>query len=205
MIRIFIGGLAKLFSVLFHPIFIPLIGIAFIFHSNTYLNYTIHPELKNAIYLLIILNTILMPVVISSFLLWKRMITSIKMENQKERTLPYIGTIIFYLLTLYLLKDVYVPALVFLFMIGAAASVLTALIINFFWKLSAHMIGMGGLCGTLICISHKLQTDMLLFILLTIIVSGFVGASRILLKAHNPKQVYAGFLIGLFWQLLIVL
>jgi membrane-associated phospholipid phosphatase len=205
MIRNFIGGLAKFFSITFHPIFIPLIGIAFIFNSKTYLNYTIHNELKNAIYLLIILNTILMPIVISSFLLWKGIINSIKMDNPKERIIPYIGTVVFYLLTIYLLKDVYVPAIVFLFMIGAAASVLTALIVNFFWKISAHMIGMGGLCGTLICISIKLQTDMLAFLLIAIIFSGLVGASRILLKAHNPSQIYIGFFVGVFWQAAIVL
>lgn len=205
MIRTFVGWLAKLFSLTFHPTFIPLIGITFIFNANTYLNYTIHNELKNAIYLLVILNTILMPIVISSFLLWKGIIKSIKMDNPKERIIPYIGTIIFYLLTIYLLKDVYVPAIVFLFMIGAAISVLTALIVNFFWKISAHMIGMGGLCGTLICISIKLQTDMLFFLLIAIILSGLVGASRILLKAHDAKQVYAGYLVGFFWQIVIVL
>jgi membrane-associated phospholipid phosphatase len=90
-------------------------------------------------------------------------------------------------------------------MIGAAASVLTALIVNFFWKISAHMIGMGGLCGTLICISIKLQTDMLAFLLIAIIFSGLVGASRILLKAHNPSQIYIGFFVGVFWQAAIVL
>lgn len=123
----------------------------------------------------------------------------------RERTIPYAGTLVFYALTIYLLKDVYLPAILVRFMVAALISVFCAFIINFFWKISAHLIGMGGLCGALACISIKLQTDVTLLLLLAIFISGLVGASRLLLKAHSPSQVYAGYFIGFFWQLVLVL
>lgn len=205
MIQRGIYGLARLISILFHPIFMPILGISLLFYTNSYISYTLHKEMKNAVLLLVGLNTIAMPVLITSFLLWRGIISSVKMAHMRERTIPYAGTLVFYALTIYLLKDVYLPAILVRFMVAALISVFCAFIINFFWKISAHLIGMGGLCGALACISIKLQTDVTLLLLLAIFISGLVGASRLLLKAHSPSQVYAGYFIGFFWQLVLVL
>ncbi len=205
MIQRGIYGLARLISILFHPIFMPILGISLLFYTNSYISYTLHKEMKNAVLLLVGLNTIAMPVLITSFLLWRGIISSPKMAHMRERTIPYAGTLVFYALTIYLLKDVYLPAILVRFMVAALISVFCAFIINFFWKISAHLIGMGGLCGALACMSIKLQTDVTWLLILAVFISGLVGASRILLKAHSPSQVYAGYFIGFFWQLVLVL
>jgi membrane-associated phospholipid phosphatase len=67
------------------------------------------------------------------------------------------------------------------------------------------MIAMGGIVGLIIGLIFRLNADMLFYLALAIIVSGVVATSRLILKAHNPKEIYSGFLLGLELVCLFVL
>ncbi len=58
------------------------------------------------------------------------------------------------------------------------------------------MASIGGLTGFLISVSIILKTDIPVLIISAIIISGFLGYSRIRLGAHKPSEVYAGFVLG---------
>lgn len=89
-------------------------------------------------------------------------------------------------------------------MIGAVASVTLAFLINLKWKISAHMIGIGGLTGALVCMTLLLETNMISFIVFAIIASGITATSRLTLNAHTPHQLVAGYLLGISCQVIAI-
>ena len=57
------------------------------------------------------------------------------------------------------------------------------------------MLGAGGVVGVLFGI-NILYGGLLQAIIISLLLAGILGTARINEKAHNHKQVYAGFLIG---------
>jgi membrane-associated phospholipid phosphatase len=195
---------AKIISTVFHPLAMPIIGLLIIFNTDSYINYAIPSELKKAILFLVGTSTFIIPLLIAVLLLNRKIIQSLDMETQKERIIPYAVTIIFYIFTLYLLERASVPPIIYNFIIGATLSVMLAFIINIKWKISAHMIGIGGLVGALFCIALLLEVYITPYIIISLLAAGFIGSSRLILKAHTPLQIYTGFAIGVFCQFIIL-
>lgn len=191
---------AKIFSYVFHPLIIPTLGMMIIFNTNSYVNFAIAYELKKAVIVLVGLSTFIIPTLTTLLLQNRGYIKSVEMETTKERILPYGFTIIFYFFTIYMMLKAPIPPIIFNFMIGALVSVILAFIINLRWKISAHMIGMGGLTGALIAISFLLSVNLIPFIALAILISGLVASSRLILNAHDPLQLVSGFFLGIFCQ-----
>ena len=133
------------------------------------------------------------------------MISSLSMETKEERRIPFLITSIFYFLTFYLLRQVHISSLVYLLFLGATLTLLVTMLINLKWKISAHMVGIGGVIGALTGISLRLYTDYRLLLIALLLVAGMVGTSRMLMKAHNPAQIYAGFLVGVLSQITLFL
>lgn len=193
-------SVANLISYVFHPLIIPTLGMLIIFNSNSYVNFAIPYELKKAVVMLVAISTFIIPTLITLLLFNRGYIQSVEMVTTKERYLPYGFTVVFYFFTIYMLQKAPIPPIIFNFMIGATVSVIIAFIINLKWKISAHMIGIGGLTGALIAISFLLDLNLMPYITLSLFISGLVGSSRLFLNAHTPAQVYTGFFLGLTCQ-----
>lgn len=195
---------AKIISSIFHPLLMPIVGVLIIFNIDSYISYSVPSDLKKAVLLLIGVSTFITPLLISLLLLQRKIIKSLDMETTKERIIPYAFTIIFYVFTLYMLKRAPLHPIIFYFIIGATLSVILAFIINIKWKISAHMIGIGGLVGALIAISLSMEVYVTQYIVLALIAAGLVGTSRLILKAHTQAQLFAGFILGLISQVLVI-
>ena len=195
---------AKIISILFHPLIIPTLGIFILFNTNSYLNFAIAEEMKTAILLLIGISTFVIPALVSFLLLNKKIINSLEMETPKERVIPYLFTILFYFITLYMLNKAPIPPIIFKFIIATTISIILAFTINFKWKISAHMIGIGGLLGALITVALLLHVYMLPLIIAAFIVAGLLGSSRLILNAHTSAQIYAGFALGFICQFAVI-
>lgn len=192
---------AKFFSYVFHPLIIPTLGMIIIFNSNSYVNFAIPYELKKAVVILVGLSTFVIPTFFTLFLQNRGYIQTLEMETTKERVLPYGFTIIFYFFTIYMMMKSAIPPIIFNFMVGALVSVILAFIVNLKWKISAHMVGIGGLTGALIATSFLLNVNLITYITLSILISGLVASSRLILNAHSPSQLIAGFLMGMICQI----
>ncbi|TXB64011.1 hypothetical protein FRY74_12220 [Vicingus serpentipes] len=196
--------IAKIISYCFQPLIMPSLGLLIFFNSNSYINFAIPKELKDAALTLVAMSTFVVPVIITLLLLNRGYISSLEMPTRKERILPYGFTIAFYFFTIYMLKQAPIPPLVFDFMIGGVASVICAFIINLKWKVSAHMTGIGGLLGALISTSILLEVDLISYVILSIFVSGLIASSRLILNAHTPLQLIAGFFLGFGCQVIAI-
>jgi len=79
---------AKIISYVFHPLMMPVIGLSIIFNTDSYINYAVPQELKQAVIILVGASTFLIPLLISLLLLNRKLINSLEMETQKERVIP---------------------------------------------------------------------------------------------------------------------
>lgn len=188
--------LARLFSVAFHPLVIPALGILLLFQLDSYIQFAVPPQAKRFILVIVLVNTALAPAL--AILLLKRtgLIRDVLLDDRGERLFPLLLSSLLFFLTYYLLRQVTLPSLIYYYMMGATLLVILCLLITFRWKISIHMMSLGGLTGFLIAASLFLRVDLSLLIGLSFFVGGLVGAARLMLGAHTPMQVYAGYLAG---------
>ncbi len=183
-------------SVIFQPIFVPIYSLVILFNADTYITYAVQPEVQKYIFLITLLNTIILPIGVFYYFYRAKLIESFHMHTAKERSLPFLTTVVFHLSTYYLFTKAPMPGLFPNLVLGAAFSVVVAFIINLKWKVSIHMLGMGGLVGTIIGLVLRYQVEAVSLIIALVILSGIVGYSRLKLNAHTPLQVYVGFVLG---------
>lgn len=195
--------LARFMSIVLHPLIIPTLGIIILFRLNTYINFAVAEQAKRFILIMVFVNTAVAPALATVLLKRSGLIKNVLLDERGERLFPLLMSALFYILTYYLLKQITLPSLIYYFVIGATLLVLICLIITFRWKISIHMMSMGGMTGFLIAASMLLRTDITVLIMLAILLSGFLGASRIRLNAHTPSQVYAGYALGLVVMLVL--
>ena len=143
-------------------------------------------------------NTLLIPLGIILVMRFTKVIPSLKMENHRDRVFPFSVITLLYLLTAYFFyqKDWLDYKLIFtLFVISICLILLTS--ISYFWKISAHMIGVGGLLGVVLAFGIMVQGYNLLNVVLSVIIlAGVIGTARLYLNAHTPLQVLGGLLLG---------
>lgn len=188
--------LARLVSALFHPLLMPTYGLIILFQVKTYVSHAIPFKAKMTLLGIVFVNTVLLPVIMIYFMKLRGLITSFHMDDKKERILPYIVTAIFYFTTFYILRKFQLPSVIYLLVLGSTCLLIIALVINFWWKISAHMIGVGGLAGAYTGIAFYLSINMGGLISVILVLAGLVGFARLKLKSHTQAQIYTGFLAG---------
>ena len=174
----------------------PSLGFLMMFNSGTYLAY-LPFEYKKMILLIVFLCTFIIPLSILPFFLYHKIISDINMPVARERFAPLVISFIFSVLCYFLLRRVPIPPDYLAFCLGCTASVFLTLVIISKWKISLHMVGIGGLAGLVSYLIIKMQVDLGFYLILIIIAAGLIGTSRLLLNAHKPFEIYTGFLVGL--------
>jgi membrane-associated phospholipid phosphatase len=65
------------------------------------------------------------------------------------------------------------------------------------WKISIHMVGIGGLLGAVLALTtYHYPMDALILLCSIILIAGGLASARLWLGAHTKGQVYAGFAVG---------
>lgn len=178
----------------------PFYAVLLVMNLNTYISYSISPQVQRIIVSLVFVTTGIMPVITALLLLQKGLIRSLEMENIEERRIPFLTTGVYYLTCYYLLQQLPIPRLLSLMVLGATLTILIAWLLSFRWKVSIHMIGIGGFTGMLIAITQVLGAPLLLVIIISVLIAGLLGTARLIMNAHSPSQVYTGFGIGLLTE-----
>ncbi|HET6227129.1 MAG TPA: hypothetical protein VFF27_12670 [Bacteroidia bacterium] len=196
---------AKFLSIIFHPLLMPTYGFVLLFSTQNYLSTFLPFQFKLIIIGLTFLFTFLFPAINAVVLLKIGRIKSLEMNDPRERLLPYGTTLLYYMALLYLLYNSHFSVIFKVIIIGAACCILTTLAVNLKWKISAHMVGAGGITGAILALLYRLESDMQLAFIIIILIAGLVGYARLKLNAHTPAQVYTGFLVGFLIQLSLLL
>ena len=188
--------LAKFISLIFHPLLMSSIGLLFIFNSGTYLSY-LPLDTKRALFILVFIGTFLIPICFLPFYIYLKLIDDIKIESRIKRFYPLFVTGILYLITYLFLRNFPVP-FIRLFLLSSTVCVFVNAFASTGLKISSHLIGTGGLVGLVAGLLIRLNADVTGLLIISILISGSVGYSRLQLKAHSPFEVYGGFVVGLF-------
>jgi hypothetical protein len=192
-----IRKLALLLSVVFQPLLMPSLVFGLLFFAVPQAS-SIPDSFKVRLFYMIVASTLLIPMVLMLGLRWSGMIKSLHFEEKSERRTPFIMVTLFYLLTTYFLKEkTELDPILWQGMgiIAFAVALLTG--ITFFWKMSAHMTGIGGVLGVLAVLAIYFPSLNLAYLLVaTLLLGGLVASSRLYLDAHRPAEVYVGLLLG---------
>lgn len=188
--------LSKIISVIVHPILIPIITFYTSLKLVPNIGFAITSYI-NLIWIILVLSTIILPVLSLLYLKYIGKIESFEMTEHKERPLPLLITGIWMLIGLRQLDNIlYFAPILKIELICAIIIIFLASIISRFWKISLHMLGVGGLVGVVFSL-HTLYGGFSEILIIFILISGVVGVARIKQKAHDHNQIYVGFVIGL--------
>jgi hypothetical protein len=188
---------AQIISILFHPLFLTFYGLLIFFHSGLYVSY-LPQSMKKWIYIIVAVNTAIVPLSLTPIYLYRKIIASVQMENSHERIIPLIINAFLFYLTYYLLSRYNAPDILRIYILAGAVCIFVAILMSWRWKVSLHMIGIGALTGAVLFVSIRYRVNLNLYLIMLILISGIVGFSRLFLNAHNPFQVYLGYLVGFF-------
>lgn len=188
--------ISQYISMLFHPLLMPFYAMAILFNLHSYLSYSIASEVKKIVLFIVFITCFVMPVLITLYLLQKGFIRSLEMNERRERRVPFLATMLMYVGCYLLLRQLPAPELVPAIVISGAAIIAVAFAVNLFWKISIHMIGLGGLAGIIFVSGDRILSDVSFYFILILIISGITGWARLSRESHTSMQVYTGFLTG---------
>jgi hypothetical protein len=193
---------ANIISHLFHPLLMATYGCLIVFFGLTDTIYFIFTpfKLKLVLTFTIFSFTFLLPVLNLLILYKLGYVSSLMVEDRRERTFPLLMTSLCYFGLFYMIYDFNIWPAIKLFILGGGLCIFFAAIVTLWWQISAHMIGIGGLIGALLAICYFMQMPILMAICACLIIAGCIGFARLKLYAHTPAQVYIGFIFGCLVQ-----
>jgi hypothetical protein len=194
----FISGIA-------HPIFINLLCLVSLFSLFPQLAHGMPSRIQWFYISFIFISTSIIPVILVFVMRITGKINSITLENREERNLPYLITLVLYFFNYYnFAKTPTTHPLVLQYLLACSAIVMAVFIINFFNKISIHMATLGALTGLLAISNYTAGIDARLLLIPVFLLSGLVATARYSLKAHQPQQLYLGFLLGFLLMFVIL-
>jgi len=210
--------LAKLLSLLFHPLFVVTYLLLVLFAVNPYLFSIQDAKGQGLVLISVLFLSVLFPLVVIIMLRFLGFIESLELKDRMERIGPLIGTGLFYMwLYINIYQNPAIPRAFSLVVLGSTIGLFLAFFMNNFSKVSLHAVGMGGFVTAILLIrflfsydyfilglgpvgTYKIHPDLLVYG--SIIIAGLVGSSRLYLNAHSRDQVMGGFLIGVIAQII---
>lgn len=190
--------LSQAWSIILYPMLMPLYGmVLFCIGAHRML-----PMLSGYYMAMCISGTAVLTLIIPMVILliiWKKgYIDSLHIDNAKQRTIPYIYTLMCYGFWAYFVgATVKLPKMMLLVAIGAIVALAAVTIINRWWKISAHLTGLGGLLGGICSFALYYSTMPLTVIIGVLLAALLLMYARLYVNAHTPLQVVSGFLLGL--------
>ena len=200
--------LAHFFSWVFLPLLMPSYGILISLFVPAYSTniemtslYFAPIESKWALFTIFFLFSVVAPGI--SFILLHRfkVISTIDIERQGERSLPLVIMLVYSLVLFFLL--VYkagagpLPRYFYALPLSGVAVTSIFLLINRWIKISLHGAGAGILLGFLIIFTRAQDAFSIWWVLSALLAAGLTMAARLYLQKHTSLEVYTGFIFAL--------
>lgn len=211
--------LAKFFSAVFHPLLMLTYQMLMLLTVNPYLfglNSATDPD-GIKLMMVVFTQSFLLPGAAVMMMKFLGLVGSLEMPERNERIGPFIATGIFYLWLFQNANNSSVFHTSFAACaLGGLVGMSLAFMINIFWKISIHALGMGGWCGAVYLTMRYFSygtfpcrlpflgdvvVSMNLILMLSLLTAGIVATSRLILKAHTYGQLVAGFTLGFATQI----
>lgn len=195
---------ARFMSSILSPLLVPTYGVLAAFYASAlYLLIPVRTRIIVTAVTFIITGVI--PMLAIGALYMTKRISDPGLNKQGERTIPYVITGLCYLGCAFYLHYIHAPLWLWTFPVGGAAAVLVSIIVNHWWKISAHLAGMGGVTAIFFRIAADgiAMPGIIWWATASVLLTGLLATSRIILGRHTLGQTLAGALNGFLWVYLL--
>ncbi|MBN1987541.1 MAG: hypothetical protein JW761_14615 [Prolixibacteraceae bacterium] len=186
--------IAKIISVLFHPVLVPTLGFLLLLNSGFYFS-MISWEAKRFVLLVFIFTTGVLPLLTAAIMALNPKF-DLSVDRLKDRIVLFLFSSVFYYLGYLIMNRMKAFPVFKVFLVASVLVIIILLIVSFKWKISSHMAALGSISGTLFALSFRSGINPVWALVTVILVSGAVGTSRLLLGKHDIWQVVAGYSTG---------
>jgi len=197
--------LAGFISVLFHPLWMPLLLFGVLVWTDPMVAYLMPRSMVWFVFPLLAINALA-----PAFSIWLMArggyVSSVRLENRTERYWPISLVIMYYIMTYGLIRLTApsVPWLLFSFILALIGNLVAALILSFFTKISLHMLAFGGCVGVVLALQSQHGLGPVMLPVVMLLLAGLTAWARLRLGAHRSGEVYLGFLVGALVSFLVV-
>jgi hypothetical protein len=187
---------ARIASMVFTPFYLPIVGLLALFVFS-YLG-LLPWSYKLIVLALVYAFTILLPTLLIHMYRTYQGWSLLELGIKERRMVPYVISILCYFSCYYIMSIFHIPHFMGGILVAALLIQVVCAIINVWWKISVHAAAIGGVAGALIAFSLIFDFDPTWWLCLTLIISGVVGTSRMVLRQHSLPQIIVAWLLGVF-------
>lgn len=185
---------AKVLSVIFTPFYLPIVALVGLL-AFSYLS--LLPWMYKIFLLLMFwVFTVFLPTTLINLYHRHRGPVLKRLGAKERRTVPYIISILSYLLCCYIMRATHVPRFMGSILIAALVIQIACAAANIFIKISTHTAAIGGVAGAITAFSLIFSFNPVWWLCIVFMLSGMVGTSRMVLRQHSLHEVVTGFLLG---------
>lgn len=196
--------LSRALSWLLHPFVVPLYVLGFMLLTDGFLS-RLPASIKSYLAWIVVLYAAIVPMLSIAFMRGLGLLKNFGLHSQRSRLLPLLVGAISYVLCAITLSDVAVATIIRKFVLAAACCEVLAFIVTPFWKISLHLICMGGVTAVFTLLSVAGAGQHFWALVATILLSGALASARLHLGAHNPSQIAVGYFGGLVVAMLAMI
>jgi hypothetical protein len=195
--------MAKFFSYLFHPVFVPVMLVAFMVFIHPWLFAGMDKTSKILVVVQAASMCTFFPLITVLLLKALDFIKSIQLVTQKDRIIPLVASGVWYFWLWYVWRNQPdYPLAAVQFALGTWISVSLALMANIIMKISLHAIGVGVMLTFIILMALSQELNFGVYISVALLITGIVCTSRFIVSDHSPAEVYGGLALGAVSMLL---
>jgi hypothetical protein len=188
--------LARGISYLFHPLLIPTYLLLVLLNFDVFVTQSVPFYYRLILAGVVFLTTFIFPLTFTLLLYRLQLISSWQLIRKEERIFPILAIAVFYYVTYYLLKGIHFSSIFSYYMLGATLLAVLSLVVNFYRKISLHMVAAGSFTGLFLGLSLNFGVNFNTEIFSGILLAGIIGYARLLSDTHKPSEIYAGFGLG---------
>ena len=194
--------LLKSISYIFHPLLMPIIGVAFYYYISPRF---IAEQILHAKLISLLILTIILPILMFFLLRTLGKAQTIHLKTTRERIYPLALNCFITILVIKRVITITQSLELYYFFVGILISNMVCLTLAIFkFKASIHMIGISGLFMFFIAIGIQFGINITGTLAFMALAMGAVATSRLHLNAHTSRELIFGFFIGLTPQLLLI-
>lgn len=190
-------AIARVLSVLFHPVFMATLGMAYILFISQNAVFEV-PTGKEFQWLIIVAYTTLFMPLFVIFLLWRlKFIESVQLNTAKERYVPLIACMSFYFWVYWVFhQNLEAPAWIQMFLLSCFLTMVFSFFLTIFSKISLHLAGIGGVLSYALLLNVTTSFQDVILLVVAAVIFAMLWFSRKVVGAHNTPQLIVGGALG---------
>jgi hypothetical protein len=192
--------LSIIISYVFHPIILIAYTVGYLLYLNPMVFVGFDEDGKILVLLRILGTSVLMPLITVVLLKALGFVSTVRLETQKERIIPYVACITFFFWSYYVSKKLNDPFELRAFLLSLFLIATVSLIVNNYFKISMHALGFGGINALFVLMLFNDRMNDGFIFTISFLLAGLVSMARLKRNNHHPIEIYAGYFLGALVQ-----